>query len=252
VTHTYYDTTVFAGKNTVQQNLRKRVSSVRYEDVFDGNDQTYQAGTHYDYDIHGNVRTLVQENTNPLIPSGQNLKRIDYDYDLISGKVNDVHYQNKQADAFHHHYEYDADNRITQVFTSKYPNAVWTGEQNHPFWDNDASYFYYAHGPLARKEIGDTSGDCYDFGARMYNPRLGRWMSCDPYSKKYPHASPFAFSLNTPIGAKDPDGKVVIFINGMHNGDGGQSSYWGGYDKKAMDAIGDHSARYVDGALGGG
>jgi len=71
------------------------------------------------YDIHGNVSTLVQENTNPLLPTGQNLKRIDYDYDLISGKVNDVHYQNKQADAFHHHYEYDADNRILTVYTSK-------------------------------------------------------------------------------------------------------------------------------------
>jgi RHS repeat-associated protein len=162
VTHTYYDTAVFAGKNLIQQNLRKRVSSVTYEDVFDSNDNTYQAATHYTYDIHGNVRTLVQENTNPMIPAGQNLKRIDYAYDLISGKVNDVHYQNKQPDAFHHHYEYDADNRITQVYTSKYPNALWKGYKDQ-FWDNDAKYFYYAHGPLARTEIGDDKVQGIDY-----------------------------------------------------------------------------------------
>jgi hypothetical protein len=51
--------------------------------------------------------------------------------------------------------------------------------------------------------------------------------------------------------AKDPDGNVVIFINGQHSGSGGTAAYWKGYDEKAMDKIGDHSARYVDGALGG-
>lgn len=163
VTQTYYDTAVFSGKGLVQLNLRKHVSSVTYEDVFDGNNNTYQSGSHFSYDIHSNVTTLVQENTNPLIPGGQNLKRIDYDYDLLSGKVNDVHYQNKQPDAFHHHYEYDADNRIIAVYTCKYPNAIWTGAANHPFWDNDASYFYYAHGPLARTEIGDDQVQGMDY-----------------------------------------------------------------------------------------
>jgi RHS repeat-associated protein len=104
----------------------------------------------------------VQENTNPRIPAGQNLKRIDYDYDLISGKVNDVHYQNRQPDAFHHHYEYDADNRITEVYTSKFPVAVWKGYKDQ-FWDNDAKYFYYLHGPLARTEIGDDKVQGMDY-----------------------------------------------------------------------------------------
>src|ERR1700676_4983027 len=74
VTHTYYDTVVVTGKNIVQQNLRKRVSMLTYEDIFDGVDNTYQSATLFDYDIHGNVRTLVQENTNPILPTSQNLK----------------------------------------------------------------------------------------------------------------------------------------------------------------------------------
>ncbi len=48
--------------------------------------------THYSYDVHGNVSTLLQDN--PTLSSiKQRFKRIDYDYDLISGKVNDIQFQ---------------------------------------------------------------------------------------------------------------------------------------------------------------
>ena len=85
--------------------------------------------------------------------TGQRFKRIDYDYDQISGKVNEVHYQAGKPDAFYHRYEYDADNRITKVYTSK----------DSILWDQDARYFYYAHGPLARTEIGDLNVQGMDY-----------------------------------------------------------------------------------------
>ena len=94
-------------------------------------------------------------------------------------------------------------------------------------------------------------GNSLDFGARIYDSRLGRWLSTDALANKYPDFSSFVFALNTPIQAKDPDGNVVIFINGQHTGSGGTASYWGEYDTKVMTALGDESARYVDGALGG-
>jgi hypothetical protein len=153
VTHTYYDSTVIDSVPMTQSNLRKRISSVTFEDTYDGNAQTYNHATHYSYDIHGNVSTLIQDNPS-LRTVKQRYKRIDYDYDLISGKVNDVLYQHDSLDAFAHHYEYDADNRITEVYTSHYPNSRWTSLQCDPFWDRDAKYFYYAHGPLARVEYG--------------------------------------------------------------------------------------------------
>ena len=95
------------------------------------------------------------------------------------------------------------------------------------------------------------AGNSYSFEARMYDPRLVRWLSVDALSSKYPAVTPFAFALNTPIMAKDPDGNVVIFVNGQHAGTGGTSAYWGGYDKDVIKAVGDKSARYVDGAMGG-
>ena len=85
--------------------------------------------------------------------TGQRFKRIDYDYDQISGKVNEVHYQAGEADAFYHKYEYDADNRIINVFTSK----------DSVIWDNDARYQYYAHGPLARVVLGNNQVQGMDY-----------------------------------------------------------------------------------------
>jgi hypothetical protein len=153
VTSTYYDEqNVLPAGFATQDNLRKRVATVSYEDVRDGYDSTYQYATHYSYDIHGNVKTLWQENPN-LAFINQNYKRVDYDYDLISGKVNKVMYEKDSVDQFIHRYSYDADNRITKVETSK-DNIVW---------EQDAKYFYYDHGPLARIEYGKDQVQGYDF-----------------------------------------------------------------------------------------
>lgn len=47
----------------MQRNLRNRVASVTYEDADDADSLTYRFAAHYTYDVHGNVDTLVQENT---------------------------------------------------------------------------------------------------------------------------------------------------------------------------------------------
>ncbi len=58
-------------------------------------------------------------------------------------------------------------------------------------------------------------GNSYDFGARMLDPRIGRWGSMDPLTSDYPYASPYNFALNTPIQAIDPDGRLIILVNGL-------------------------------------
>ncbi len=50
-------------------------------------------------------------------------------------------------------------------------------------------------------------GNSLDFGARMYDTRLSRWMSLDPLAIKYPFASPYTFVLNSPLWFVDPDGR---------------------------------------------
>lgn len=151
VTKTYYDQPLPSLPFT-QSFLRKRVSSVTYEDVEDASDLTFNSASHYNYDAHGNVNLLVQDYPD-LRVNGNQYKKIYYKYDLISGNVNEVQYQPHQFDEYYHRYEYDANNRITHAYTSN----------DHIHWQQDARYFYYLHGPLARVEIGEEKVQGLDY-----------------------------------------------------------------------------------------
>lgn len=61
-------------------------------------------------------------------------------------------------------------------------------------------------------EIHGT-GNSYDYGMRMYDPRVGRFYSVDPLTGKYPELSPYQFASNTPIQAIDLDGLEKFSIN---------------------------------------
>ncbi|MGL4598049.1 MAG: hypothetical protein ACRCYO_10990, partial [Bacteroidia bacterium] len=102
-----------------------------------------------------NVNTLITEtNLNDrLYHLKENLKRTDYKYDLWSGNVNEVAYQQGKYDQYYHRYYYDADNRLRSVYTSK----------EGLIWEKEAKYFYYAHGPLARTELGDRQVQGQDY-----------------------------------------------------------------------------------------
>ncbi|MCB9251871.1 MAG: hypothetical protein H6605_05350 [Flavobacteriales bacterium] len=79
-------------------------------------------------------------------------------YDLISGKVNYVTYQKGYEDQFIQRYQYDADNRITEVLSSV--------DGRH--WDRDARYNYYMHGPLSRTEIGQLMVQGLDYAYTLH------------------------------------------------------------------------------------
>ena len=55
-----------------------------------------------------------------------------------------------------------------------------------------------------------------DYGFRLYNPGLGRFLSVDPLTESYPWYTPYQFAGNMPIEAIDLDGaeptKVLISI----------------------------------------
>ena len=52
-------------------------------------------------------------------------------------------------------------------------------------------------------------GNSLDFGARIYDSRVGRWLSLDPLATKYPSISPYAFVANSPLRFIDYNGKEI-------------------------------------------
>jgi len=49
-------------------------------------------------------------------------------------------------------------------------------------------------------------GNQQDYGMRIYDPRIGRFLSVDPLTKNYPWYTPYSFAGNKPIWAIDVDG----------------------------------------------
>ena len=126
--------------------------------------------TWYSYDERGRVMWMIQK------PTGiTRAFAVEYTYDFL-GNVTQVVQKSFQGsvqqDIFYHHYEYDADNRLSKAYTSL--NGTNKTQQ--------AKYIYYLHGPLKRIELA-TNLQGIDF---VYN--IHGWLE----------------SINHPLASNDP------------------------------------------------
>lgn len=135
-------------------NTRNRMVATIYQATYNVSNSTFDNGTFYDYDVHGNIKHLIQINVDAGMKAlNQHVKHLYYEYDLITGATTKIIYQKDYVDQFIHRYRYDADNRIVLAETSK----------DNVTFEKDGKYFYYEHGPLARTEIGEKKVQAQDF-----------------------------------------------------------------------------------------
>ena len=78
-----------------------------------------------------------------------------------------------------------------------------------------ASSFKYRYGFNGKENDNEVKGEGnqQDYGMRIYDPRLGRFLSEDPIARDYPELSPYQFSSNSPISGIDVDGAEFQYYN---------------------------------------
>jgi RHS repeat-associated protein len=118
------------------------------------------------------------------------------------------------------------DGAVADNTAEYYTAVVHSAQDYYPFGMEmpgrsfqSGGYRYGFNGKEKDNEI-NGNGSSIDFGARMLDTRLGRWLSVDPYQGKYSMLSSFCYSANSPIFLKDPDGRdiIVAFTGGPTGG----------------------------------
>lgn len=95
-----------------------------------------------------------------------------------------------------------------------YDNALTIKEENnyYPFGLKQDGYNNIKNGVENKykyngKELQDELGlGVYDYGARFYDPALGRWVNIDPKAEEMRRHSPYNYAFDNPVYFVDPDG----------------------------------------------
>ncbi|MHA4812520.1 RHS repeat domain-containing protein [Flavitalea flava] len=98
---------------------------------------------------------------------------------------------------------FDADIASAQDY---YPFGMQMPGRTH----SSGSYRYGFNGKENDNEVKGV-GNEIDYGMRVYDPRVARFLSLDPITKKYAELTPYQYASNSPITFIDQDGLEFVF-----------------------------------------
>lgn len=111
-------------------------------------------------------------------------------------------------------------------------------------YEAQSGYRYGFNGKEKDKDMNSLT--VYDYGLRIYNPGIGKFLSVDPLTKEYPWNSTYAFAENDVIRCVDLDGgerKLATMDQYEYNGS------WGVFD--FLKAVPNAAGKVYNGVVAG-
>ncbi|WP_083598237.1 DUF6443 domain-containing protein [Flavobacterium sp. CF108] len=211
----------------MKTDANKGITSIIYNHLNLPTDITLAAGAiHYDYDAAGVKQRKIAGTITTDYAAGFQYEKVGTGTQDLKFFPTTEGYAENNSGTFAYIYQYKdhlGNVRLAykDVGTST-PSLQIVEESNYyPFGMkqkvageviNQTGYKYKYNG----KEFQDELGlNFYDYGARKYDPALGHWMNMDPLSEKYETLSPYNYVSNNPVNAIDPDGRLIVYVNGL-------------------------------------
>lgn len=197
----------YKGQN--QQFLRNRISYVYNAEG---------AYTYYSYDPHGNVVWVVQD-----LPNFDRFT-VAYDYDLLSGNVLMVSYNDNSEnnpDKFYHRYTYDGDNRILLTETST----------DKVIWDVDQESIYNSVGMMNRKITGNDQVQGTDYVSTLHG-----WLKGINHASLSSAKDP-GQDGNANTVAEDAFGMILNYYEGDYRRNTGIGTAYTSTDEQYLDGM---------------
>jgi RHS repeat-associated protein len=170
--------------------------------------QTVSGGLSYTYDATG--QKLTKNNNGTLRHYLQGIEYQGTTIDIIQTEEGIARHNGNNA----YSYEYNLTDHLGNVRVSFYKNP---STNNLDILQRDD---YYAFGKRKvvqggtnkylynGKELQEELGEQYDYGARFYDPVIGRWNVVDPLAEKMMTWSPYTYAFNNPLRFIDVGGMI--------------------------------------------
>lgn len=100
-------------------------------------------------------------------------------------------------------------------YNDYYPFGMLMSNRNA----NSSDYRYGFNGKEKDLEGIGGGGNTYDYGFRIYNPAIAKFLSVDPLAKSFPYYTPYQFAGNMPIAAIDLDGLEEFVVIRWYDSD---------------------------------
>lgn len=222
----------YDANGNMTQDLNKGITNIKYNELnlpkradfnvynaVSGMDE--ERSIEYIYDSEGGKRAVVYTNGDPSIDD--NVLCYSYTENRVfeNGKLKQIlfdgGYITIENDKPQYHFyiqDHQGNNRVVanakgevEQINNYYPFGALIGYGYSE--DITANQRYKYNG----KELDRMFGlDWYDYGARMYDPCIGRWHTIDPMCENYYSISPYAYCANDPINAIDKNGTSIYML----------------------------------------